>query len=294
MQDRNQTSLRECRFLGDDDFERLFGAFNSAFSDYVIPFALTEAQFRNHITLTAVDLERSVGYFVGGELAGFSLNGFGEWEGRQTVYDACTGVLPQWRRQGASREMFEFMLPVFREEGIEQFLLEVITTNDGAIRLYEGLGFKAVRELALLQSDQRSEPISSSIEIDIREIGKPDWASFTQFWDVRPSWQNSADAVDRSLGMKKTLGAFHDGKCVGYILFSARFGRVSQLAVSKEHRRNGVGASLVHAMHSVIEPGFSSQVVNADISVDGVMAFFQKLGFYERLRQYEMVLDFVT
>jgi ribosomal protein S18 acetylase RimI-like enzyme len=292
MQNGNQTSLRECRFLGLDHFASLYETFTAAFSDYVVPFALTEAQLRNHIILTAVDLDRTVGCFDGERLIGFSMNGFGTWQGRQTVYDACTGVLPEFRRQGVSRAMFEFMLPVLKKLGIERFVLEVITTNDGAIRLYEGLGFKAVRNLVLLQRDKAVDGSTLSIiETDIRVIDQPDWELFEQFWDGYPSWQNSVDAVNRSRKMKKILGAFHQGICIGYIVFSARFGRISQLAVSKEYRLQGVGSTLVRAMHSLLEEGFSSQVVNADMSIDGVMHFFGKLGYYQRLSQHEMVLD---
>lgn len=295
MHDRNQTSLRECRFLNDSEFDSLFEAFNRSFADYVVPFALTEAQLRNHIRLTAVDLNRTAACFQEGRLIGFSMNGFGIWKTKRTVYDACTGVLPECRRQGVSREMFDFMIPILREQGMEHFLLEVITSNEGAIRLYEGLGFQVVRELALLQCDARTESdLDPAAEVEIKEIDEPDWEKFMQFWDGSPSWQNSADAVDRSLRMKKILAAFDGGECVGYILFSARFGRVSQLAVAKEHRGKRIGSALVQAMHSVIEPGFSSQVVNADTSIDGLITFFQKMGFYERLRQHEMSLDLTT
>ncbi len=292
MQDGNQTSFRECRFLDHGHFASLYETFTAAFSDYVVPFALTETQLRNHILLTAVDLDRTVGCFDGDRLIGFSLNGFGTWKGRAAVYDACTGVLPEFRRQGVSTAMFEFMLPDLKKQGIEQFVLEVITTNHGAVRLYEGLGFEAVRKLVLLQCDQAADESKRSIiEIDIRLIDQPDWELFEQFWDGYPSWQNSAEAVNRSLKMKKILGAFHQGTCIGYIVFSARFGRISQLAVSKEYRLRGVGSTLVRAMHSLLEEGFSSQVVNADMSIDGVMDFFGKLGYYQRLSQHEMVLE---
>ncbi|CAN5212394.1 GNAT family N-acetyltransferase [soil metagenome] len=292
MPDKNQTSLRECRFLDLAHFAGLYETFTGAFSDYVVPFALSEAQLRNHIILTAVDLDRTVGCFDRDRLIGFSLNGFGSWEGRQAVYDASTGVLPEFRRQGVSKAMFEFMLPVLKKWGVEQFVLEVITTNHGAVRLYQGLGFKSVRKLVLLQCDQAADESKRSIiEIEIRLIDQPDWELFEQFWDGYPSWQNSVDAVNRSLKMKKILGAFHQGTCIGYIVFSARFGRISQLAVSKEYRLQGVGSTLVRAMHSLLEEGFSSQVVNADMSIDGVMHFFGKLGFYQRLCQFEMVLD---
>src|SRR5580765_3997986 len=100
MEDGNKTAFGNCRFLSEDYFTRLYDAFLEAFSDYVVPFALTGEQFRNHIIVTAVDLERTVGCIDDGKLVGFSLNGFGEWEGTSTVYDAGTGVVPAWRRKG--------------------------------------------------------------------------------------------------------------------------------------------------------------------------------------------------
>lgn len=292
MRDANETSLKVCRYLNPADFAGLYETFTEAFSDYIIPFALTETQLRNHIALTVVDLDRSVGYFEGGRLVGFSLNGFGEWNGRSTVYDACTGVVPDHRRRGISGEMFRFMLPQLKESGVEQFLLEVIKTNDGAVRLYEGLGFEPSRELGLLQCDRRLIASDKTVvAVELREIDSPDWGLFKTFWDGYPSWQNSPEAIERSIHLKRTLGAFLRGQCVGYILYSARFGRISQLAISKEHRRLGIGSALIHAMHASIDEGYSAQVVNADLSLPGLPEFFEKLGYYERLRQYEMVLN---
>src|SRR4051794_34595872 len=107
MANVNETALACCRFLDDSYFKSLYQAFTLAFADYVVPFAITEIQFRNHITLNGVDLDRTVGCVAGGELVGFSLNGFGTWNGTPTVYDAGTGVIPSYRRRGISEAMFE-------------------------------------------------------------------------------------------------------------------------------------------------------------------------------------------
>lgn len=292
MDNGNETSLRQCRFLGEDYFQTLYETFTEAFSDYVNPFALTEIQFRNHLILTAVDLEHTVGCTEQGKLIGFSLNGFGRWEGRQTVYDAGTGVIPTYRRQGVSRAMFDMMLPAFQAKGIEQFLLEVITTNTGAIKLYEMLGFGRVRDLALLQCDTT---ISSSTQlpagIEIRDIDTPNWELLTRFWDAKPSWQNSVDALKRSNTVKRFVGAFDGNTCLGYIVFSPKFGRIAQFAVDKNYRGRGIGTALVLAMQAETADGFSMQVINIDKSIDTAMSFFKNRGFYERLSQHEMVLE---
>lgn len=290
MADRNETLSHSCRFLDDSYFHELYEAFVEAFSDYVVPFALTETQFRNHINLNAVDLERSVGCFIDDKLVGFSLNGFGNWNGKPTVYDAGTGVIPAYRRKGLSREMFEMMIPKFTNEGIEQCLLEVISTNKAAIGLYDKLGFKAVRELTLLQCDRRLfSPSERSGDIEIREIADPDWELLTAFWSGNTSWQNSVDAIERSRHMKRILGAYKKDVCVGYIVFSSNFGRVAQLAVSKDHRNSGIGTLLVNSMNSETAEGFSPQIINVDRSLNDANQFFKKLGFYELLDQLEMV-----
>ena len=290
MDNGNETNSRHCLFLGGDCFSRLYAAFIEAFSDYVFPFALTERQFRNHIRLNAVDLARTAGCIEGGSLVGFSLNGFGLWDGKPTVYDAGTGVIPACRRQGISGEMFEMMLPIFSAGGYEQFLLEVITSNDRAIRLYEKLGFHVVRDLALIQCDAPIKVVHGlSQTAEIREIAEPDWDLLTTFWDGQPSWQNSIAAISRSRAMKRILGAFVDDRCVGYIIFSANFGRVAQIAVDKAHRNQGIGAALVQKMQAETADGYSFQVINIDKSLDSAMNFFANRGFYERLSQYEMI-----
>ena len=290
MDNGNQTASGNCRFLNEDYFSELYETFTEAFSDYVIPFALTDAQFRNHINVNAVELARTVGYLENDRLVGFSLNGFGLWNNRLTAYDAGTGVMPAFRRKGISRSMFEMMLPIFKDSGIEQFLLEVVTTNTAAIDLYRKLDFRVVRDLALLQCDEKITGVSVlPPDIEIRDIVEPDWQLLTSFWDGQPSWQNSVEAVNRSTNIKRIKGAFLSGKCVGYIVFSSRFGRVAQLAVARDQRNRGVGTALVRAMKDEMAEGFSMQVINIDKSLMTAMSFFENRGFYERLSQHEMV-----
>jgi GNAT superfamily N-acetyltransferase len=144
-----------------------------------------------------------------------------------------------------------------------------------------------------LQSDGKL--ITSSAEtpqnIEIREFDTPDWDIPTTFWDGKPSWQNSVDAINRGRKMKRVLGAYLDGTCVGYIVFSLNFGRVAQLAVDKNHRNRGIGTALMLAMQNNTADGFSMQIINIDKSIKTAMSFFHNRGFYERLGQYEMVMQ---
>jgi len=294
MDTRNETYSRHCLFLNETYFLQLYDAFIAAFADYVMPFDLSEQQFRNHIILNAVDLESSLGVIEDERLIGFTLNGFGMWNNARTVYDAGTGVLPEYRRRGWSMTMFDIMLPLFKARGIGQYLLEVVTTNTNAINLYKKLDFSPSRTLSLLQCEgalkEAVVPLADGITVS--DIDKPDWDHLTTFWDGEPSWQNSIDAITRSRMNKTFLGAFRDGKCVGYIVYSSSFGRVAQLAVDRSHRRCGIATHLLQRMIADMREGYIPQVINIDCSMEDSMVFFTNRGFTERLSQFEMTKFF--
>ena len=291
MPQTNENSRLECGFLRSEQFAEIHKTFLEGFADYIIQFELTERQFQNHITLNAVDLDRSAGCFDADCPVGVSLNGFGTWEGKPTIYDAGTTVIPEYRRRGVSRAMFDWMIPLFQAEGFKQFLLEVITNNDPAVRLYEQLGFRKTRELLLLEAESSiSLDRPSPTEIEIREIHRHESIPFALFWDGKPSWQNSIEAIQRSVQMKRLLGAFIGDKCVGYIVFSAGVGRLAQLAVHRDHRRMGIATRLLLEMQKDA-PDQKLHVINLDEAMTESVVFFQNRGFKKVLAQFEMLRD---
>jgi ribosomal protein S18 acetylase RimI-like enzyme len=288
MNEPNETSPFVCKFLNDESFALAHSKFVEAFSDYFISFQLPEQQFRNHIILNAVDLNRSIGCFDKEQLVGISLNGFGTWEGLRTVYDAGTGVIPSHRRRGISEAMFNKMLPIFTEQGFEQCLLEVIIQNHAAICLYEKLGFEKSRKLLLMEATELNELPEAPRNIELRDIQGPDLGSLRTIADGQPSWQNSFEAIERSLAIKRIIGAFEGTELLGYIIFSAGLGRVSQLAVHPAHRRRGIAGALVAEMKADTIPGSVFQVINIDAGVTAAVEFFRRCGFETTIAQYEM------
>src|SRR5882724_8964151 len=117
------------RFLSDADFIPLYHAFLKAFSDYQVNMNVSEHRFRDRLVRDGVTLNRSVGAFAEKEMIGFSLNGCGRWQGRLTAYDAGTGILPTYRGRGLGQDLFGYMMPELKKAGVEQCLLEVLSTN---------------------------------------------------------------------------------------------------------------------------------------------------------------------
>lgn len=290
MDSRNETYSRQCQFLDETYFLAVYDAFVAAFADYVMPFDLSEQQFRNHIALNAVDLKSSVGMIEDENLVAFTLNGFGLWNGRRTVYDAGTGVLPEFRRRGLGLTMFDVMLPIFKDRGYEQCLLEVVTTNENAVSMYEKLGFGKTRTLSLLElnGEVKFGP-DAMIAVELRDIDHPDWELLQTFWDGDPSWQNSASAIERSRLNKRFIGAFHEDDCLGYIVYSSNNCRIAQMAVDPNYRGLGIGSLLLKKLLVEHSGDSAPQVVNIDRSLHEAMTFFENRGFKTKLSQFEMI-----
>jgi ribosomal protein S18 acetylase RimI-like enzyme len=291
MNYRNETHTFECRFLDESFFEILLSKFIEAFSDYALPFEFDLTKFRNHIVLNAIDLSRSVGCFDGEELIGFSLNGFGRWKGKETVYDAGTGVIPSCRRRGASEAMFDFMVPILKDAGAEQILLEVITHNTPAVSLYKKLGFEIQRELMFMEAPAAlHEATQPNTEIEIRPMTATEIVPLSILWHAEPSWQNSNEAVARSEPLKTILGAHVDRQCAGYIVYSKGLGRIAQFVVDTRYRDRGIGSRLLAEMEKELIPGSKMQVINLDTTLTETVQFFKNRGFVPVLSQYEMIM----
>ena len=68
-------------------------------------------------------------------------------------------VIPAWRRQGLGRQLLRAVLASAEAEGAARATLEVRQSNVAALRLYEGLGFKAIA----VRPDYYLEPVEDAL-----------------------------------------------------------------------------------------------------------------------------------
>lgn len=132
----------------------LMQTFNDAFSGY---WGLPEmhedlwqqlftgvSQFRGDLTFLAMH---------GESIVGFCLNWVNDAKNRETDikegWIEAVGVIPAWRGHGIAAALLSHTLNAFIAAGLEQAALDVDTQNPtGALRLYEKMGFTAVKRTA--------------------------------------------------------------------------------------------------------------------------------------------------
>ncbi|MGV3657690.1 MAG: GNAT family N-acetyltransferase [Chitinophagaceae bacterium] len=267
--------------------EHLTEAFNSAFSDYLIPLQLTPQNMADKLKTEAIDLSLSAGFFDGDVLLAFILHGYDYPNHGPMVYNAGTGVHPGYRGSGLTSKLYQHLIPFLKEKGIYRHLLEVIEGNDVAYSIYKKTGFATVRNLDCFRGTLASAPVQN---IMIEEIKEPDFNRLQMLHSIAPSWQNTLAAVGRNLQQHRLWGVKMDGEWIAYLAMAPQAGRLKLLAVAPRYRRQGIGSALLHFAAAQTANG-PLTITNVDAGDAAVKAFMQHHGLPSFLQLQEMKMN---
>jgi ribosomal protein S18 acetylase RimI-like enzyme len=263
----------------------LLETFNQSFKNYFVPMQLTREQLEQKIVTDNVDLRLSAGAFENKKLVAFILHGKELINGVPIVYNSGTGVLAEARGAGLSQKLYDFVLPALHEIKTHKCVLEVIESNQPAIRTYNKIGFNITRQLECYKGAVKfSAPGEQN---DIYELNRLDWPVLKSFWDWSPTWQNRPGAIEKMTGIK-IIGIRTSGQLAGYAIFSEATGRIHQFAVSKFHRRKGLGSRLFEYIGKTTGKGLST--INVDSKAHTTLMFLESVGLNPFIRQFEMEL----
>jgi mycothiol synthase len=141
--------------------DAVHAAFNEAFRDHWSfdpitaedwqQFFIGRSSFRPDLTYVVMD---------GDEVAGFSINGVSPEEnarhGRSEGWIEELAVRRLWRKRGVATALLCASMHSFKAEGLQHAMLGVDTQNlSGALRVYEGVGFKPIKRY--IQFEKRIE-----------------------------------------------------------------------------------------------------------------------------------------
>lgn len=279
----------EMKSLNNICLDELFEAFEQAFADYEVQ--LNKIELLTMLKRRGFESKASFGAFDGNKIVSFTCNGIGNFYGTPTAYDTGTGTLKDYQGKGLATQVFKYSIPHLKALGIKEYLLEVLQHNTGALSVYRKLGFEVTREFYYfkLKNDQISKTIRTlDFPYTLKPIKIDEYNSISNFWDFKPSWQNSIEAIERSLEDFICLGIFSESKLIGYSIFEPMSGDVTQIAVDKQFRRRGIGSLLFQKMlesnkHSSIK------IINTDIECHSITAFLQSKNIEPAGKQFEMI-----
>lgn len=128
--------------------EILFKAFMQSFQGFRITTETTYESFSEMLIERNYDATISIGAFdtETGELVSYVLNSILERD-IKTAYDILTGTIPNYRRQGISRTIFEKIKILLQHNEVKLYTTEVLKTNPGALELYLSVGFTIKNEV---------------------------------------------------------------------------------------------------------------------------------------------------
>lgn len=270
--------------------ETLHETFLNAFSDYQVKMDLPILKFQYMLQRRGYVAKASIGAFNDETLVGFVLNGVRNWDGKLTAYDTGTGVIETYRKQGITSNMLLNVRQLFKEIGVEQYLLEVIQSNTSALQLYKKQGFKILRDFECFHLDKNKyNPITTYKVENVNMINSNDWRELTEFWDFVPSWQNSIDSINAISDAFIYSIVRLDDNIVGYGVIDKKTGDIPQIAVNKNYRRKGIARSIFADLIKNTE-SYNINVINVDGESRSMKDFLLKLGFQCGVSQYEMIL----
>ncbi|MCP4442767.1 MAG: GNAT family N-acetyltransferase [Aureispira sp.] len=263
--------------------KEILSAFNLAFSDYTIPLQLTLEQLEQKIITDDIQLEYAVGAFEQDQLVGFILHGVRKKDGITYFYNAGTGVIPRYRGQRITQQLYKFfseeLLPSTKDH---KRLLEVITTNDKAIKAYKKVGFKIHRTVHCYKGKLQLKLIDLPSNYSIQKIETPQWEFFKSFWETSPTWQNATKSLQKSA--IDCYGIFdQQSKLVAYIITTPQ--KLRQIAVAPNHRNKGLAKCLIQHCYN---NGDAISVLNLDEQNIALTNLLEQLGLEKFISQYEM------
>lgn len=278
----------EIRNLEHTDFDTLFHGFEKAFADYEIHFE--KAEVYSMLKRRGYNPQLSFAAFDNGEIVAFTLNGTGTFNGVPTAYDTGTGTVKQYRGQSIAGKIFTYSIPFLKEACINQYLLEVLKNNQKAINVYRRINFEVTREFdCFRQTIEQIDNRKVNTDCIIEQVDTNSIKQAQHYCDFNPSWQNSMESIERGISELACLGAFLNGKMVGYCVFDVHTGDLSQMAVQSEYRRKGIASRLLQETLVRLETDFV-KVLNICSDNPTMPTFLQSKNIPLASKQFEMVL----
>ncbi len=287
------------RRLSELSLNELVQLWDRGFEGYYLDVRMPLNSFVTRTADEGISLEESLAICADGQPVGFVVNGYRSIGGRQTAWNGGTGIVPEYRGQGFGKLLMERNLALYSELCVHTALLEALTQNERAIRLYESVGYSIADRLVYLQHDgalqgalpQPVEPleyvIRSGLAGEIRHL---------PFYRRLSAWQTQWQSIKNGESLLIELG----GEIVGYALYRRAFdeeGRLTAIylyqceAAPDRHDETAIYAAALSRVFRPLELQIKRMTVNLRKSNTALVALLTELGFTTSVEQVHMTRE---
>ncbi|MBC1434287.1 GNAT family N-acetyltransferase [Listeria rocourtiae] len=212
---------------------------NEAFSDYLVPAAMTEASFTARMEKLHLSAQESLVAKVDGEAAAVILTGTRNFKTGIIAWIGGLAVVPKFRKKGISRQLLEQLFVRYQEQGVKESRLEVISENVPALKLYEKVGYKPINELIYLTGNLQNYGVVCSRLEDVSNT-----AEYVALENEDLPWQN------RITAHHKIATIWQDEEQLGYIVYSLSDDNLILLQVRLNHASTQI-LSVLQAFYEI-------------------------------------------
>lgn len=214
----------EIRDLSQTSLAEIVESLVLAFDDYIVKLSSDVDYWAIRFKGARLDTRLSFGVFDGGKLVAFILNGIGNTDGYHTAFNTGTGVLPAYRGQGLVDKIYQFAEASLKASGVEQWKLDVITSNAKAIRVYERIGFERFR---LVKCFAGTPPTLPPVSFQLEPLSLEQFAQLTE--EAPSSWDHSLEALSLIWDTYQAYEVFANQSTAGWFVINPQTGYVPRL-----------------------------------------------------------------
>ncbi len=262
--------------------EQLAAIYNQTRVDYMVPMPMNAARLAEYVGTYDVKLEHSlVATTQNGEMLGVIMLGIR----KDRAWITRLGVLPNTRRGGIGKALFEGLIEQAAHLSINFYMLEVIKNNVPAHQLFLKFGFREIGELLVLRRSpltQQQDPIVA----DAQRLDRTDSLVLVGHDRGTQPWTNQSESLFNAhevSGLRLTLA---DGSR-GWLVYQRQKFLLTRFAFKTEA---GDPAMVAYALLSHLHnqyPRLDTQIENIQINDPHLPAFYE-MGYIESFRRIEM------
>jgi ribosomal protein S18 acetylase RimI-like enzyme len=262
--------------------EQLAAIYNQTRVDYMIPMPMNAARLAEYIATYDVKLESSlVATTEDGEMLGVAMLGVR----KDRAWITRLGVLPNTRRGGIGKALFEGLLEQAAQLSINFHMLEVIKNNVPANQLFLKFGFREIGELLVLRRSPLTQP-QDPVIADAQRLDRADALVLVGHDRGTQPWTNQSESLFNANEVSGLMLTLADGSR-GWLVYQRQKFLLTRFAFKTEA---GDPATVAYALLSHLHhqyPRLDTQIENIQVNDPHLPALYE-MGYIESFRRIEM------